>query len=245
MLAKDLAICIGAVDYSETSQIAAFFAKKNGKINAIAKGAKRPKSPFAGPIEVFSYGQIVFSNSNKKNLVTLTEFEQQAAFNPPAGNLYALNCAFFSAELLTNLTDNWDPHPQLFDCFKQFLNNLSQAKKKSTAVSLLIVFQLALLTELGLQPVLNACVNCKTSFTPNWPQSYFSSSANGFICQDCENSFPDKIRLNDDTADYLGNLTKLRQAPEKTLNEIEKVLVRHFTELLHRPPKMAKYILQS
>jgi len=212
MLAKDLAICIGAVDYSETSQIAAFFAKKNGKINAIAKGAKRPKSPFAGPIEVFSYGQIVFSNSNKKNLVTLTEFEQQAAFNPPAGNLYALNCAFFSAEL---------------------------------AVSLLIVFQLALLTELGLQPVLNACVNCKTSFTPNWPQSYFSSSANGFICQDCENSFPDKIRLNDDTADYLGNLTKLRQAPEKTLNEIEKVLVRHFTELLHRPPKMAKYILQS
>jgi hypothetical protein len=33
-------------------------------------------------------------------------------------------------------------------------------------------------------------------------------------------------------------------ADEKTVREIEKALVYHFTELLHRPPKMAKYILK-
>ncbi|GAG46470.1 unnamed protein product, partial [marine sediment metagenome] len=31
----------------------------------------------------------------------------------------------------------------------------------------------------------------------------------------------------------------------KTLNEIEKILIYHFTEILGRPPKMAKYILKS
>ncbi|UCC23759.1 MAG: recombination protein O N-terminal domain-containing protein, partial [Planctomycetota bacterium] len=31
MLTKDLAICIRAVDYSETSQIVTFFTRANGK----------------------------------------------------------------------------------------------------------------------------------------------------------------------------------------------------------------------
>jgi hypothetical protein len=35
----------------------------------------------------------------------------------------------------------------------------------------------------------------------------------------------------------------IAESEEKTLNEIEKVLIYHFTELLHRPPKMAKHIL--
>ncbi|MHC4433863.1 MAG: DNA repair protein RecO, partial [Planctomycetota bacterium] len=48
MLTKDMAICIRAVDYSETSQIVTLFARDTGKIGAIAKGSKRPKSKFDG-----------------------------------------------------------------------------------------------------------------------------------------------------------------------------------------------------
>ena len=75
MLTKDLAICIRAIDYSETSQIVTFFTRASGKIGAIAKGSKRPKSAFDGPIEIFSHGRIVFTDSNKEKLATLTEFE--------------------------------------------------------------------------------------------------------------------------------------------------------------------------
>jgi len=74
MLVKDTAICIRAVDYSETSQIVTFFTRATGRISAIAKGSKRPKSKFDGPIELFSCGNIVFSDSNKEKLATLTEF---------------------------------------------------------------------------------------------------------------------------------------------------------------------------
>ncbi|MFQ6036643.1 MAG: DNA repair protein RecO, partial [Sedimentisphaerales bacterium] len=56
MLIKDTAICIRAVDYSETSQIVTFFTRATGKIRAIAKGSKRPKSAFDGPIEILSFG---------------------------------------------------------------------------------------------------------------------------------------------------------------------------------------------
>ena len=125
MLTKDSAICIRAVDYSETSQIVTFFARATGKFTAIAKGSKRPKSAFDGPIEVFSLGQIVFSDSNREKLATLTEFQQRLSLAGLSKNLFALNCASFAIELLNSLTDDYDPHPQLFDSLLQFLQNIS------------------------------------------------------------------------------------------------------------------------
>jgi DNA repair protein RecO (recombination protein O) len=244
MLTKDSGLCIRALDYSETSQIVTFFTRATGKISAIAKGSKRPKSAFDGPIEVFSHGKIVFSDSTREKLAVLTEFEQQPGLDSLRTNLFALNCSLFAAELVSNLTDEYDPHPQLFDSFLQFLKNTRDTSHGSRdTISLLILFQLSLLKEVGLKPILNACANCKSSFSVNWPQCYFSNSANGLICRDCEASFTDKIRLTKNAANCLSNLKTIAESEEKTLNEIEKILISHFTDTLGRPPKMAKYIL--
>jgi DNA repair protein RecO (recombination protein O) len=247
MLLKDQAICIRATDYSETSQIVTLFTKENGKISAIAKGSKRPKSAFDGPIEVLSRGRIVFSGSNKDRLATLTEFEQQPASGSWSKNFMALNCALFGAELLGAMTHDYDPHPELFDSFLQFLRDTSEIPdapdSSRDALGLLILFQLALLREIGLQPVLNACTNCRRGFCADWTQTYFSSSANGLICRDCETSYPDRIRLSKTAADCLSNLKLMAKSDANVLNEIEKALVHHFTELLHKRPKMAKYVL--
>ena len=279
MLTKDTAICIRAVDYSETSQIVTFFTRAAGKISAIAKGSKRPKSAFDGPIEIFSHGKIVFSDSNKEKLTTLTEFEQQPGLTGLRNNLFALNCRLFAAELISSLTHDYDPHPDLFDSFLQFLQNVSehraskfshsevkpknlthsQARSFASAqddkdniecrdiLSFLILFQLSLLKEIGLQPILNYCVNCKTQYTIRNTQYefYFSSSANGLICRDCQDSFPDRMRLTKNAANCLASVKLIAESQEKTLNEIEKILISHFTELLGKPPKMAKYILTS
>jgi DNA repair protein RecO (recombination protein O) len=245
MLTKDAAICIRAIDYSETSQIVTFFTKATGKIDAIAKGSKRPKSAFDGPIEIFSYGRIVFSGSNRERLATLTEFQQEP---PPDGlrnNLFALNCCLFGAELLNNMTDDYDPHTELFDGFMQFLQNTGSAKDKSEMLALLILFQLSLLKEAGLRPILNACANCKSDFRAGWPQSFFSSSANGLICRDCEANFEDKMSLSKNAAVCLANLKLLAESDEKTLNEVEKVLTYHFTGILGHQPKMAKHIFKN
>lgn len=242
MLTKDSGLCIRALDYSETSQIVTFFTRATGKISAIAKGSKRPKSAFDGLIEVFSHGKIVFSDSTREKLAVLTEFEQQPGLDSLRTNLFALNCSLFAAELVSNLTDEYDPHPQLFDSFLQFLQNANE--HRDTLVSL-ILFQLSLLKEVGLKPILSACANCKSSFSVDWPQCYFSNSANGLICRDCQSSFPDKIRLTKNAANCLSNLKTIAESEEKTLNEIEKILISHFTDTLGRPPKMAKYILRQ
>ncbi len=257
MLTKDTAVCIRVIDYSETSQIVTFFTKANGKVGAIAKGSKRPKSAFDGPIEMLSYGEIVFSDPTKEKLATLTEF-QQHGFTGLTSNLFAFNCCLFAAELLNKLTHDNDPHPELFDSFLNFLQNVEEHQAQSIEhrdmLSLLILFQLTLLREIGLTPILNACVNCKKRYETQIASDeiratryevYFSSSANGLICRDCEASFSDKIKLSTNAAVCLSNLKQIIQAPQSSLHEIEKILVTHFTAILGHRPKMAKHIMKG
>ena len=249
MLIKDQAICIRAIDFSETSQIGTFFARATGKISAIAKGSKRPKSPFDGPIEVFSFGDIVFSDSHRDRLATLTEFRQAPTLSHIPTDLFTLNCCLFAAEILDRLTKDFDPHPDLFDQFIQFLRNVDEPQESNRRVQQtliwLILFQLALLKEVGLRPILNACVNCKRPFSPAWREGYFSSSANGLVCKDCEPSFTNKVKLSAESAACLANLKQLASADSRTLSDIQSVLIYHFTEVLGHRPTMAKYIIRT
>ncbi len=248
MLTKDRAVCIRTVDYSETSQVVTLFARLSGKVRAMAKGSKRAKSAFDGPIEVLSLGDIVFSGVHKDALATLTEFQQQPARGSLRRHLFALHSALFAAELLDALTDELDPHPVLFDHFAQFLQDMDDpelASERRDVIIRLILFQLVLLGEAGMHPVLKACVNCKRPLTTEWRESYFSSAANGLICRDCEMSFPDKMRLNMKVAHALADLKQMAQADEEVLDEIEHLLIHHFTHIVGRPLKLAKHILPA
>jgi DNA repair protein RecO (recombination protein O) len=250
MLTTDHGICIRAVDYSETSQVVTFFARQTGKVPVMAKGAKRQKSSFGGPIEIFSYGSIVFTDSGRDKLATLAEFEPLAGVvNYPvlSADIFALNSCLLATELVNSLVNDYDPHPGLFDSLLQFIHDASQAKTSNDEhgkiLANLIVFQQVLLTEIGLCPVLDCCVNCRNSFDSRWPEVYFSSNAKGLICRDCQGPFPDKIRLTSEAAKCLADSKFLASASQSTLKNIEEILIRYITDMLGRPPKMAKYIL--
>jgi DNA repair protein RecO (recombination protein O) len=248
MLTKDRAVCIRASDYSETSQVVTLFARLSGKVRAIAKGSKRPKSAFDGPIEVLSLGEIMFSGIHKDALATLTEFQQQPTGGGLRRSLLALHSALFAAELLDSLTDELDPHPVLFDHFAQFLQDLGDQEltsERRDVLIRLILFQIVLLGEAGVHPVLKACANCRRPLSPEWCEGYFSSAANGLICRDCEMSFPDKVRFSIKAANALADLRQLARADEKTLEEIERLLIHHFTHILGRSPKLAPHILPA
>lgn len=244
MLTTDQAICLRTVTYSETSQIVTLFGRTYGKISAIAKGSRRAKSSFDGPLEIFSFGDIVYSPGKNESLCTLTEFQQSPVFLPLRRNLFALNCGLFGAELLDSLTHDYDPSPDLFDSFVQFLEDIQQTCEQSQGIAFLLIFQLTLLKEVGLAPVFSECVNCKNRFSRHWRQAWFSSAANGVVCQDCEQAFVDKSRLPKEAAECFADLKQVLSVPESTIRKMERSLIDHFTHLLHRPPKTAKYLLQ-
>ncbi len=243
MLKKDKALCIRAVDYSETSQIATFFTRDCGKIAVIAKGAKRLKSSFGGPIEILSCGDIVFSESARDSLATLTEFNQLSLFPNLRKNLFVLNGALFAVELLGTFTHQGDKAPQLFDSIIEFLHSVQNSQSRQSTLALLILFQFTLLGHAGVLPVLQVCSNCRTPFDDNWRQCYFSSKGNGIICHDCHGSFPDRIVLTPAAARCLCDFSNITNAGVEALEKIEQLLIHHFTEISGKRPKMAKSIL--
>jgi len=242
MKTKDLAICLRAVNYSETSQVVTLLTREQGKIGAMAKGSRRPKSAFDGAIEPFSYGQVIFTASDSHDkLATLIEFVQMPRFRLLRTNLSAMHAGLFVLELTEAFCEQYDPHPDLFDVLATSLETLSQCTTKAAILSGLIGYQAALLTEAGISPLLNACTNCGLTLKADWPNLYFSSTANGLLCPGCEQSFTEKRGLSAACASVLGGSVPVDNTNEAVLDEAERLLIYHFTELMHRPPKMAKF----
>jgi DNA repair protein RecO len=161
-------------------------------------------------------------------------------------NLNALNAALFAVELTERFLEDHDPHPALFDKFQKFLETLQETNVESKILAWLILYQLRLLEEIGLGPMLDACVNCSGDIDQDrvgtaHPTIYFSSSHNGLLCSNCEMAFPEKRAIDSTLIDILNNPAKLPKTGLKKLKQIEVLLIYHFTELLHKPPKMAKY----
>jgi DNA repair protein RecO (recombination protein O) len=250
MLTNDFAICIRAVDYSETSQIVTFFARNSGKVAVIAKGAKRQCSPFGGTIEMFSCGNIAFSDSAREKLATLIEFEPLSGIADSSvlsKDFFILNCCTFAGELINIFTKDYDPHPGLFDSFVKLLQDMtnqnSRALPKGNILARLISFQVNLLKEIGLCPAFENCVNCNTPFNDHWLEIYFSNNAKGLICRDCQGAFPDKIRIEKQAAKGLADAKSLISAEDKIVRQVEEFWIRYITDILGRAPRMAKYIL--
>jgi DNA repair protein RecO (recombination protein O) len=244
MYIKDSVICLKTVEYSETSQIATFFTEKNGKVSGIAKGSRRKKSAFESPLEPLNQGDVIFAGTHKKGLATISEFNQNLQLQNLSRDFFAYNCALFSAELLMKFTEEYDSHPRLYRQAVMLLQEICQEPSEHSFVLMkLIFFQMILLQEAGIMPIFDECGNCKADFnSPAFEQVYFSSSANGFICRDCENSFPDKIRITRKSAEFLNAPERLNHKNKNILIEIEHLIIQHLRYLNGKDFRMSKYI---
>ena len=243
MVIKDQAVCIRKVDYSETSQVLTFLTRLHGKIAVMAKGSKRQKSSTGGPVEIFSCGEMIFYPSETAKLATLKEFEQKPMFMPLRRNLFAMNCALFGAELVDHFTHEHDPHAELFDSFLQYLSEVQLTQNNSEALAMLVLFQLTVLSEFGSRLILDRCANCSAKWTESERDTYFCSSANGLVCAGCESAYIDKIKLNKAVSNCLTDLRNLKNADQRVLREVEKIMIYHLTEILHKQPRLAKYFV--
>ncbi|MHC4551477.1 MAG: DNA repair protein RecO [Planctomycetota bacterium] len=255
MQTKDAAICLRAVNFSETSQVVTLLTRDHGKVAAMAKGSRRAKSAFDGPIEVFSCGDVMFIiKDTGGKLATLTEFNQQPRFRGLHQNLQALNAALFAAELTEAFLEDHDPHPALFEKLLKFLETLQAEENQANRLAWLILYQLRLLEEIGVLPEFTECVNCGTTINSppakgEYPEGgrgssinlYFTSHSNGLLCEGCETAFVEKRKINPHIVTILQNPAKLPKTAEDQLAQIEQLLIYHLTELLNKPPKMAKY----
>ena len=112
---KTDAIVLRVVEFSETSCIVTLFTRTLGKISTIAKGARRKKSPFEAALDLIAICRIVFLHKSSQSLDILTEAKLQRRFRSSAKDLDRFYAGLYLIELLNLMTDDADPHEDLFD----------------------------------------------------------------------------------------------------------------------------------
>src|SRR5438270_2297481 len=154
---KTHAIVLKVVEFSETSCVVTLFTEDFGKVGALAKGARRPKGPFEGAIDLLALIRIVFLRKSSDSLDLLTEARLERRFRSAQRDLARLSAGYYVAELLTELTERGDPHAALFAAADEALQALDSGEPVTETI---VRFEMTALKEVGHLPSLAACVVC-------------------------------------------------------------------------------------
>lgn len=137
-------------DWSESSLILEVFTRHHGRIVLVAKGAKRPSSSFRPILLPLQPLHLAFGGDAE--IRTLRAAEWQGGHVMPTGD--ALMAGYYLNELLLTLLARDDPHPVLFDVYADVVQVIASEHGEALQ-SALRAFELLLLREIGLLPILD------------------------------------------------------------------------------------------
>ena len=201
---KTLALVLRVVEFSESSSIVTLFTRDFGKIHALAKGAG-PKGPFESALDLLSQCRIVFLRKSSDALDLLTEAKLERRFRPANRDLSNLYAGYYVAELLNELTDDADPHADLYDAAVDTLARLSQSS--GSGIVVVLRFELTALRILGHQPAITHCAECgKPVPVPAAGRVAFGQLAGGVLCAECR---PGKRQVVSASAAAVAALSRL------------------------------------
>ena len=244
---KALALVLRTTDWSETSRIATVWTREFGKVRVLAKGGRRLWSNFDSALDLLTLCSIVFLRKSSGSLDLLTEAQVVQRFPRLSTDLPALYAAYYVAELLSDWTEDYDPHPRLFD---EALETLRALGTPGVATGpRLARFELVLLQELGYSPVLEACAVCgKPDGIPGaGPGLAFSAAAGGVLCAACQPRQRDRRPLSLAAWQALRALGESGEAWRREWGpavraELRQVLGQYVTYLLGRRPRLLPYL---
>ena len=134
---------------TETSLIVNWLTPDLGRISTVAKGARRPKSTFAGKLDLFYAADFSFSRSRSSELHNLREVKLQETHGAIREDLLKLQQAAYAANFIVQATETQAPLPEIFELLQNFIRHLCTQPMGATDI---FIFELKLLHELGLAP---------------------------------------------------------------------------------------------
>jgi DNA repair protein RecO (recombination protein O) len=229
---KTEAIVLRIVPWSETSLIVTLWTREYGKIGAVAKGARRPKSPFESGIDLLANSSVVFLSKSGDNLDLLTEAKLLRRFRSGQQNLLCLYAGFYVAEFLLRMTEENFAIAELFDYSKATLESLDNLTIPSEVV---LRFELHALRLLGHSPCLETCAGCsqELSITSSL-MILFSPEAGGVLCNECVRGQRGLLRVHKETIHHLSRLQALEFDDPSSLAIIPKPFRREVRLIINR-----------
>jgi DNA repair protein RecO (recombination protein O) len=125
---------IGRMPFGNTSLILRTLTHPAGRLTFMAKGATRPKSPFAGQIDLFYSAEFLYQPARTGEMHTLREVKLLEAHLGLRRSYANLLAAQYFAALIETITESTTPLPEEFELFGKALTYLSETEVSWRAV---------------------------------------------------------------------------------------------------------------
>lgn len=219
----------------EADRILRLFTGERGKLDAVAKGVRRAKSHFAGRLEFGNEVELQMHQGRSLDVIVSADI-----VSAPWERLVEPE-RFATAQLIAELIDAFcEPDLAMPDVYVLLSGVVSAIAASDTPRSLVPRFSLRLLSCLGIEPPVDACIRCGRGFEDE--TAWVDPQMGGFTCARCRENWREVIEL--DAAD-LRNLRELaapRDSGRAALHArlrvaaaVDEIVVHH----LGRKPKAA------
>jgi len=197
------AIVLSSMDYGESDKIVTFYTLEFGKIKGIAKGAKRSKKRFVNNLEPFSYIRLLFFQKQGRDLVMLEQADIIKRFDSLFLEIDRIAFGSYCLELLNEMTPEGQKNQKAFELL---LKSLIMLDKGTNIKTIVMFFEMKLLSILGYHPHLDTCVVCKKPATRAGAAEtkiFFSSVRSGILCLNCKAMERSLISVSPGTIKFL------------------------------------------
>ncbi len=228
----------------EADAVVTICTAERGKLRAIARGVRRPKSRLAGHLEPLTHCSIMLAEG--RNFDIVSGCETLDSFQDMRADLWLLSCGLYVADVTNRLSVEDAENRSLFHLLVNALHLLSNSVDPAVVLR---YFELHSLGCSGFLPELWECVLCHRKLEVR--TNYFSPAAAGLLCPDCRSKEGLTRAASVEAIKVLrflaqsecSVLSRLKLKPSLA-KEIEDIMQGYVTYVLDREVASAKWLRQ-
>ena len=220
------AVVIGARNWGEADKMMTFFTRERGLVEAVAFGCRRPRSPLAAGMQLFSYLELQLAEGRR--LDTVKQIQLKCHYKKLSEDLSVMAYGALVAEVLREFMPAGVPEPKLF----------------ATLLEILTAFESLEFT--GLQLRYEHCIHCGK---PIVDSGGLSLKEGGALCKNCgeEGLIPfseDLRRTVLALRDFDWEETDALKLQGRFIMQAERITLNHLRNLLGHNLKAMEFINQ-
>ena len=225
---KTEAVVLRSIRYGEADRVLHLYTAARGRVGAIAKGSRKPRSRFGGRLEPFFRLDLML-HEGRGDLATVTGAHTVAAHPSLRSSGPALAAAARGCDAVLRLLDSAEPNPAAYNLLCRYLAMLDGEEGETArdvdgaaGLATALAFRLKLALSAGFAPELTGCARCGEA----GELRAFSGAAGGVVCGACQrDGFEMSAEAHRFLLDALGRpLSRAPVATPRALRQAERAI---------------------
>jgi DNA repair protein RecO (recombination protein O) len=216
---KTEAVVLRSIRYGEADRVIHLYSAERGRIGAIAKGSRRPRSRFGGRLEPFFRLDLIL-HQGRGELATVTGASTVDGYPGLRGDAGALGAAARACDAVLRLLDSTEANGAAYNLLCNYLALLDAGEGEADGTAGALAFRLKLALSAGFAPELASCASCGEADH----LTAFSGAAGGVVCPSCEaGAFPLSVEAHEFMVQAMGRpLSGAPTAEDRAMAQVER-----------------------